>query len=222
MPVAKNKEEIPRLDIKQFKSVDRAIEEASSNLTVYMPAINKIGARLQEDQQPLRLFTLSALGRAYGLHAAAMREIANKNIHAVLVLLRAYLELLALTWYVNKHPKYVESLQESNEKLAQRKAPTRISLQKMFAAVQDVMPHGYTVYEDLSEVGHFGHTAMWAQWQVDEDGYMLFSSGWKSDEYPLIACATIIELSDRFFDGIATICVGKLGAFELAEMSQAK
>jgi hypothetical protein len=106
------------------------------------------------------------INRAVSLHRAIVDGIRASNPHAVFTLMRAYLELVVLVHYVNRHPAYLEALERPASEL---RGINRKSPQALLNAASRDMPGVRHVYRGLSEMAHFGSTALWTPFAIIED-----------------------------------------------------
>lgn len=186
------------LDLSQFASVADAVAQIApaQRYVEVGKRLGLIGADIP--LSTLWMFWLSMLSRAEGLHGAIAREVKEHNPHAVFPLIRAFAEAVVLVIYVADHPTYVETL-TVREREIPKGAPKRRSMQALISHASRVAPGMKAVYEDLSEVAHFGAAAMWTAHRVDlEEQLLRWTSdpAWKSDEQALIACAQTLELAE--------------------------
>jgi len=190
-----------RVDISQFDSVEDALEKVEPK-SRYV----EIGAMLLplEDGMPSTLqslFWMSMITRSEGLHQAIARECKSANPFAVFPLIRALAEAVVLVFYVNDHPKYVRTLIVPERSLP-KEGPKRKSIKALISYASAHAPGMEAVYRELSEVTHFGSTAMWGPHKPEgrgEEGLRTSWSSeprWRSDEEVLIACAMALEIAD--------------------------
>lgn len=149
---------------------------------------------------PLMLWHLplfSMINRAVSLHRGIVAMIEQTNPHATFTLMRAYLELVVFAYYVNKHPDYLGSIERPAAELA--KGIGRKSQQALLAEAAKQMPGVRHVYATLSEMAHFGSTALWQPFTVSDEPEdarkMRFGTPphWKRPDEPRIALAMLIE-----------------------------
>lgn len=135
------------------------------------------------------------LNRAVSLHRGIIDCIRAENPHAVFTLMRAYLELLVLVHYVNRHPEYVEALQRPPAELPP--GVRRRSSQALFAVAAREMPGVRRVYRSLNEMAHYGSDAFWTPFHlVDaEEGHIRFGTPphWHIDKDARTAVAMLLE-----------------------------
>jgi hypothetical protein len=147
------------------------------------------------------LFWFSMITRSEGLHGAIAREVRKSNPHAVVPLIRAFVEAVVLVIYVNDHPQYINVLTARPRELP-KDGPKRKSIQALISYAAKHAPGLKNVYAELSEGTHFGAVAMWASHAIEgEDDKSMQTTWtsyprWRSDEQALIACAQILELAD--------------------------
>ncbi|WP_262852099.1 hypothetical protein [Mumia quercus] len=98
----------------------------------------------------------SFVSRMRGLHEAVVREIARDNPHAVLPLIRAWVEAVTIGLYVLRNPTYVDYLLSGPGD----NRPAKKSFQAMFHAVREDAGQLELVYRQLSDYSHFGSLAV--------------------------------------------------------------
>lgn len=200
---------VPRkLDLAQFASVEDAISriEPGDRYVDIGKKLDLISVAPGASGSTLTFFWLSMLSRGEGLHQAIAREARHANPVAVFPLIRAFLEAVVLVMYVTDHPEYVKVLGRRPSELPEH-GPKRKSMQALLAAVSKRAPGAKAVYGELSEITHFGATAMWTAHvaigeRATEDGEPLTvmwtnSPRWKNDEQAMIACAQTLELANE-------------------------
>lgn len=137
----------------------------------------------------------SFVSRMRGLHEGVIREIVNNNPHAVLPLLRAWVETITIGLYVLRNPRYAEYLLEGpgGNRAAKK------SFQAMFHAVRDDAGQLEPVYRQLSDYSHFGSLAVWNAHspndQDDEHVTWTDVPRWRDERHFQIACAQAAELA---------------------------
>jgi len=184
-----------RLDLAQFASVEDAISKVESARDYTSIAEEYIVPG--ELALPM-LFFGSMINRCEGLHTGIAREMREANPQAVFPLIRTYAEAAALLIYVIDHIKYIEALIDKPQQRRQD-VPARLKVGKLVSyAKRKVAPGFKFAYDELSDFTHFGSTAMWTPYVLDEDGKKFSWTSyprWKSDEQALIAAAGTLEIS---------------------------
>src|SRR5205807_1791231 len=139
----------------------------------------------------LLAFCQSAITRANGLYEGIVREIRASNHPAVFVLMRQLAETVAVVRYVADKPSYVTALlrPETERKPGE---PKRKNIQSLI----DFMDKHYStqfkaVYAELSELCHFGSTAVWQSHVIvsDQERKAVWSSrpAWRSQRTLYVA-----------------------------------
>jgi hypothetical protein len=140
---------------------------------------------------------LSFINRAVSLHRAIVAMIEQENPHATFTLMRAYLELVVLVYYVNGHPEYMRALERPARDLPPGVA--RRSMQAMINVAAKDMAGIRVVYARLSEMGHFGSTALWQAFAITDSGggpgtlHYRTHPHWKREGDDRMALAMLIE-----------------------------
>lgn len=142
---------------------------------------------------------MSFINRAASLHAGVISGIREHNPHAVFTLLRAYLELVALVFYVDANPDYLAALEKPMKDLPKN---TRKSFRDLFDFAATELAGIRTVYALLNEMAHFGSTALWHPFTIDEStaapgtlGSLTFGTGpdWHKPDDARTALAMLQE-----------------------------
>ncbi len=105
-------EEIP-LNLSSVPTVEVGLEDAAARYKRFTH-FAKEALRFEKDS-PLFLSHLplmSFINRATSLHAGVVSAVKADNPHAAFTLLRAYLELVALLYYVDAYLEYIEALRK--------------------------------------------------------------------------------------------------------------
>jgi len=192
-------EEIP-LDLSLVPTVAQGLSDAQdryrSFAIVAKESIGPVpGGMLRVSHLPL----MSFINRATSLHAGVISAVRDENPHAAFTLLRAYLELVALIFYVDAHPEYMATL---HKPMAELPKNTRKSFRELFEAASSELAGIRSVYAMLSEMAHFGSTALWQPFSVEDDppkegalGRLTFSTGphWRKPDDARIALAMLRE-----------------------------
>lgn len=157
----------------------------------------------------LLAFCQSAITRANGLYAGIVREIRDANHPAVFVLMRQLAETVAVVRYVADKPSYVRALLRP-EKEWKPGEPKRKNIQ----ALIDYMDKHYStqfkpVYAELSELCHFGSTAVWQSHVIvsDEERKAVWRSrpAWRSRRTLYVACAQALELGGAMAESLVAL-----------------
>ncbi|TKJ33495.1 hypothetical protein [Blastococcus sp. CCUG 61487] len=147
----------------------------------------------------LGMFSLSAITRARSLHESIVREIEASNPQATFALMRAFAETLAVIVYVADHPDYVEALVH-HPKNTPPGGRRRRSIQTFIQHMDKHYAGQFgLVYAELSEITHYGSTAVWNTWTPvnEQEGHAVWTSSprWRSERDFYVACAQLLELS---------------------------
>jgi hypothetical protein len=191
------------LDLGQFTSPEHAmaliVRERGFDDVVKPVLTEAIDA--MEGPAMLLAFCQSAITRANGLYEGVVREIRASNHPAVFVLMRQLAETVAVVRYVADKPSYAAALQRP-EKEWKPGEPKRKSIQSLI----DYMDKHYStqfkaVYAELSELCHFGSTAVWQSHVIvnDQEHKAVWSSHpvWRSQRTLYVACAQVLELGEE-------------------------
>ena len=108
------------------------------------------GTRLTKEH----MFLLSASNRAFALHEAVVREADHDNPHAAFTLLRAMLDLVLVLLEVRRNPGYASVVMDVTGPNRTARGP--LKSQKLLARARQELPNLKGVWDDLSEVAHFG------------------------------------------------------------------
>lgn len=137
----------------------------------------------------------SFVSRMRGLHEGVVREIGSNNPHAVLPLIRAWLETITIGLYVLRKPTYVEYLLHGPG----NSRPAKKSFQAMFHAVREDASQLELVYRQLSEYSHFGSLAVWNAHSIENESEQTVTwtdaPRWRDTQHFRIACAQAHELA---------------------------
>ena len=191
-------EEIP-LDLSKVPSVEQGLADAASRYQAFTKlAVSSLDTGDDKVLLLAHLPLMSFINRAVSLHSGIVAPVEAANPHAAFTLLRAYLELVALTYYVNDHPEYMAALERP---MADLPKGTRKRFSELFEYAANEMDGVQKVYEVLSEMAHFGSTALWHPFTVSDTevgsaGHLEFSSGphWRNPERdPLVVLAMLQE-----------------------------
>lgn len=187
-------ENIP-LDLSKVPSLEQGLADATRRYRVFIEIA-------RESLRPIRgavifrehLALVSFINRASSLHTAIVSAVEEANPHAAFTLLRAYLELVVLVRYVDRYPGYLDDLEKP------KPAGKRRTFRELFEDAASEMVGVRLVYATLSEMAHFGSTALWhpftitdetegtfsfstaPQWRYPDDGRMALAMLAESDE----------------------------------------
>lgn len=198
------------LDLSQFTSPEHAMaviarERGFDDVVkpVLTEAINAMAGPTM-----LLAFCQSAITRANGLYEGIVREIRASNHPAVFVLMRQLAETVAVVRYVADKPSYVTALQRT-EKERQPGQLKRKNIQSLIAYMDKQYSTQFkAVYSELSELCHFGSTAIWQSHVIvsGREHKAVWSSypAWRSQRSLYVACAQVLELGE----GMAQALVG--------------
>jgi len=190
-------EEIP-IDLSAVPSVDEGLADAAGR---YKRFADVFKAAMGEEPHPLlfmqHLPLLSFINRAACLHAGMVSAVTERNPHAAFTLLRAYLELVVLVRYVDLHPEYLEELKRPKPEGKRKK------MRELFEDAATEMVGVRHVYSVLSEMAHFGSTALWHPFTITdpEERVLSFGTGphWKHEDDPRTVLAMLREADETFF-----------------------
>lgn len=199
------------LDLSGMDDRDRAIARASRGCPRgYTAVAQRHMARQPALTREFMLFG-SFVSRMRGLHEGVIREIVNNNPHAVLPLIRAWVETVTIGLYVLRNPGYVEYLLECPG----GGRPAKKSFQAMFHAVRDDAGQLEPVYRQLSDYSHFGSLAVWNAHSIDDQDTHHVSwtdvPRWRDDMHFQIACAQAAELGEaglQALDALGALLIG--------------
>jgi hypothetical protein len=199
------------LDLSQFTSPEHAVtvivRERGFDDVVRPVLADAIAA--MEGPTMLLSFCQSAITRANGLYEGIVREIRASNHPAVFVLMRQLAETVAVVRYVADQPSYVTALLRPEREWVPGE-PRRKSIQSLI----DYMDNNYSmqfkaVYASLSELCHFGSTAVWQSHVLvsDEEHKAVWNSRptWRSRRTLYVACAQLLELGEAMAQALASI-----------------
>jgi hypothetical protein len=198
-------EEIP-LDLSLVPTVEDGLRDAAERYRLFAKlAKDSIGSEGTGALLLAHLPLMSFVNRATSLHAGVVSAVRGHNPHAAFTLLRAYLELVVLIFYVDAHPDYLAALEKPMSELPKN---TRLSFRDLFDFATTESIGIRTVYAQLNEMAHFGSTALWHPFSLDEGeaeegtiGRLSFSTGprWQRPDDARIALAMLRE-SDEAAD----------------------
>jgi hypothetical protein len=190
------------LDLSQFSSPQNAIAsiDRERGFDEIVKPVLADAVNVMEGPTMLFAFCQSAITRANGLYAGVVREIRASNHPAVFVLMRQLAETVAVVRYVADNPTYVTALLRP-EKEWKPGEPKRKHIQSLI----DYMDKNYStqfkaVYAELSELCHFGSTAVWQSHVIvsNQERRAVWNSqpAWRSQHTLYVACAQVLELGE--------------------------
>ena len=134
----------------------------------------------------------SFISRATSLHRGIVSAVRDANPHVAFTLLRAYLELVVLVYYLDRNPDYIEALKRPMKELPPH---TRKRFSELFEFAGREIAGVVTTYEVLNEMAHFGSTALWHPFVIDDEveRRIAFSSapGWRKPDDARTALAML-------------------------------
>jgi hypothetical protein len=190
-------EEIP-IDLSVVPSVEEGIADAAERYKRFA----EVFRAAMGDEPHAVLFVqhlplVSFINRAASLHAGVVSAVKAQNPHAAFTLLRAYLELVVLVRYVDLHPEYLEELKRPKPE------GKRKYMSELFEDAATEMVGVRHVYSVLSEMAHFGSTALWHPFTITdpEERTLRFGTGphWKREDDPRTVLAMLQEADENFF-----------------------
>ncbi len=126
---------------------------------------------------------LSFINRATSLHRGIVSAVREENPHVAFTLLRAYLELVVLVYYVDSNRGYLGALKRP---MAELPPHTRERFSDLFEFAGRELAGVVTTYEALNEMAHFGSTALWHPFVLsgEEERRIAFSTapGWRKPD----------------------------------------
>jgi hypothetical protein len=142
---------------------------------------------------------MSFVNRAQSLHQGIVGAVETHNSHVAFTLLRAYLELVVLVYYLRDFPDYLDALERPMSELPKN---TRKRFAELFDHAGKDMKGVARVYEVLNEMAHFGSTALWAPFTITDEKERNLSYGtpphWKDPEHARVALAMLQEADENF------------------------
>jgi hypothetical protein len=191
--------EVMDVDLDRVPTVEQGLADATDRYRAFAALAGESISATQDkilflDHLPL----LSFINRAASLHAGVVSAVKESNPHAAFTLLRAYLELVVLVRWVDLHPEYIEALKRPMSELPKN---TRKRWDELFADAATEMPGVRAVYATLSEMAHFGSTALWHPFTVgddEEERRLSYGTGphWKGEDDARIVLAMLIEADE--------------------------
>lgn len=184
-------EEIP-LDLSTVPSLEHGLADAARHYQAFIEIARESvgpieGAVIFREHLAL----VSFINRAASLHMAIVSAVQGANPHAAFTLLRAYLELVVLVRYVDRQPDYLDELEKP------RPAGKRRTFRTLFEDAATEMAGVRLVYATLSEMAHFGSTALWHPFTITDEAErrLSFSTAphWKHPDDGRMALAMLAE-----------------------------
>lgn len=184
-------EEIP-LDLSTVPSLEQGLADAAVRYQAFIEIARESvgpieGAVIFREHLAL----VSFINRASSLHTAIVSAVQGANPHAAFTLLRAYLELVVLVRYVDRHPDYMDDLEKP------KPAGKRRTFRELFEDAASEMVGVRYVYATLSEMAHFGATALWHPFTITDEAErrLSFSTAphWKHPDDARMALAMLAE-----------------------------
>lgn len=190
--------EVIDLDPSRVLSVEQGLADAAERYKGFAELARE--AMTATDEMLLfesHLPLLSFINRAVSLHAGITSAVKEKNPHAAFTLLRAYLELVVLVRYVDLHPDYLEALKRPIGELPKG---TRKQMWELFEDAATEMRGVRHTYDTLSEMAHFGSTALWHPFTVGdaEDRRLTYGTAphWKKPGDAQIVLGMLLEADE--------------------------
>jgi hypothetical protein len=191
--------EVIDIDLGRVPTVEQGIADAAVRYSAFAALANESLSATEDNVLFLEhLPLLSFINRAASLHAGVVSSVKESNPHAAFTLLRAYLELVVLVRWVDIHPEYLEALKRPISELPRN---TRKRWDELFVDAASEMAGVRTVYATLSEMAHFGSTALWHPFTVgdgEEERHFRYGTGphWKGEDDARIALAMLREADE--------------------------
>lgn len=172
------------LDLSKVPSVEEGLADAAERDRGFIGIAR--AAFGDSDDRPLfeeHLAFFSFINRAASLHRGIVGSVRDANPHVAFTLLRAYLELVVLVYYLDSNPDYIEALKRPMKELPPH---TRKRFSDLFEFAGREMAGVVTTYEVLNEMAHFGSTALWHPFVIsgEEERRIAFSTapGWRNPD----------------------------------------
>ena len=187
--------EVIPLDLSKVPEAEQAIVEAEERERLFVELVKEAffpieGAALFREHMPLSSF----INRAISLHRGVLSAVRETNPHAAYTLLRAQYELLALVRYLDLHPDYLTDL-ERPKPLGKRR-----TFRELFADAAKEMRGIRHVYATLSEMAHFGSTALWHPFTITDEENRMMSFGtaphWRHDDEERVVLGMLAEADE--------------------------
>jgi hypothetical protein len=199
------------LDLSQFTSPDHAIAAIVRERgfdDVVKPVLTEAISSM-EGPTMLFVFCESAITRANGLYEGIVREIRASNHPAVFVLMRQLAETVAVVRYVADKPNYVTALLRPEKEWKPGEAK-RKNIQSLIDHMEKYYSTQFkVVYAELSELCHFGSTAVWQSHVIvnEQEHKAVWSSqpAWRSQSTLYVACAQTLELGEAMAQALVAL-----------------
>jgi hypothetical protein len=159
-------EEIP-LDLSRVPTIEQGLADAAVRYRGFVDlAKDSLGSGDDAALFRQHLPYMSFINRASSLHLGVVGAVKETNPHAAFTLLRAYLELVVLVYYLDANPDYLTALEKPMWELPKN---TRKRFSDLFEFAAKELSGVRRAYEVLNEMAHFGSTALWHPFTVDEE-----------------------------------------------------
>jgi hypothetical protein len=155
------------LDLSKVPTVEQGLAEAAERDRGFIE-LSK-AAFGEGPDRPLfeeHLAFFSFINRATSLHRGIVSAVRDANPHVAFTLLRAYLELVVLVYYLDSNPEYIEALKRPMKELPPH---TRKRFSDLFEFAGREIAGVVTTYEVLNEMAHFGSTALWHPFVITDE-----------------------------------------------------
>lgn len=194
------------LDISKVPTVEQGLADAAERDRGFIEIAK--AAFGDNDDRPLfeqHLAFFSFINRATSLHRGIVAAVRDANPHVAFTLLRAYLELVVLVYYLDSDPGYLEALKRPMNELP---PVTRKRFADLFTYAGREMAGVVTTYEVLNEMAHFGSTALWHPFVIDDEMRISFSTGpgWRKPDDARTALAMLQESDDAMAETLRRYC----------------
>lgn len=192
-----------KMNLGALGTIDEALTAAEGLAVKYDAIARNVFDTCGPDLGRESLLFQSMVVRIRGLHDGSVREIRAKNPHGTFPLVRAWSEACALLIYVTDKPQYIGILMETKKNLGP--SGGRKSIQAIISHASKRMPGLKPIYDQLSEIAHFGSVAFWNPFDTREDDNgdqatvtLTWSSvpRWRNEKQALIACGWVHELAE--------------------------
>jgi hypothetical protein len=176
-------EEIP-LDLSKVPTVEQGVADADVRYRGFIQLTkDAFGEGPDTPLFEAHFGFVSFVNRASSLHKGILSAVRDENPHSAFTLLRAYLELVVLVYYLDAHPDYIEALKRPMSELPRG---TRKRFSELFEVAGQEIAGVRATYEMLNEMAHFGSTALWTPFTVESESErtITFSTGahWKGTD----------------------------------------
>jgi hypothetical protein len=186
------------LDLSKVPTVEQGLADAAERDRGFI-GLSK-AAFGEGPDRPLfeeHLAFFSFINRATSLHRGIVSAVRDANPHVAFTLLRAYLELVVLVYYLDSNPEYIEALKRPMKELPPH---TRKRFSDLFEFAGREIAGVVTTYEVLNEMAHFGSTALWHPFVFndEEERLLAFSTapGWRKLKDARTVLAMLQESDD--------------------------